>query len=135
MAIKIIDGDGSEVYLQSTGSGTEASPYVLTTTAGASSGTTTVQAVRASAATTTSVADTASSTTLLAANTNRLGASIYNDSTVTLYVKLGATASATSFAVKMTADTYFEVPFGYTGIIDGIWASDAAGSARIVEFT
>lgn len=90
---------------------------------------------RSATATTTSVADTAVSTTLLASNANRLGATIYNDSTVALYLKLGATASLTSFTVKMAADGYYEVPFGYTGIIDGIWASDASGSARIVELT
>jgi hypothetical protein len=82
-----------------------------------------------------SVNDTNSNTTLLASNANRLGATIYNDSTVALYVKLGATASTTSFTVKMSAGAYYEVPFNYTGIIDGIWASDASGAARITELT
>lgn len=94
-----------------------------------------VKEKRAATATTTSVSDTALSTTLLAANANRLGATVYNDSTVDLYLKLGATASLTSFTVKMAADGYYEVPFNYTGIIDGIWASDAIGAARIVELT
>src|SRR3990172_8327041 len=52
---------------------------------------------RASSSAITSVNDTASNVTLLAANASRLGATIYNDSTVDLYVKLGATASLTSF--------------------------------------
>ena len=83
---------------------------------------------------TSNVVSSASSVTLLAANTSRFGAMIFNDSTAVLYVKLGATASATSYTVKMDAGDYFEVPYEYTGIIDGIWAS-ATGSARITEVT
>lgn len=95
----------------------------------------TVAESKSTTATHTNVNDTASSTTLLASNSARKGASIYNDSTVDLYMKLGATASSTSFTYKLVAGAYYEVPFGYTGIIDGIWASDASGAARIVEFT
>lgn len=80
------------------------------------------------------VASSATSVTLLAANVARQGATIYNDSTQVLYAKFGATASATSFTVLMVAAAYYEVPFGYTGIIDGIWAS-ANGNARVTEIT
>jgi hypothetical protein len=83
----------------------------------------------------TSVNDTASSTTIVASNAGRLGATVFNDSTVDLYLKLGATASTTSFTVKMAPGAYYEVPYGYTGVIDGIWASDASGAARITELT
>lgn len=83
---------------------------------------------------TTSVAASATNVTLLASNNARAGATIYNDSTAILYVKLGATASTTSFAVALQSQEYYEVPFGYTGIIDGIWAS-ATGNARITELT
>ncbi len=82
----------------------------------------------------TSVAGSATSVTLLALNTARRGATIYNDSTALLYLKLGATASTSSFTVKIVADGYYEVPFGYSGVIDGIWAS-ATGNARITEVT
>jgi hypothetical protein len=88
-----------------------------------------------STATLSNVGDSASSVTLLSSNANRLGATIHNDSTAILYVKFGTTASATSYTVKMVADAYYEVPFGFTGRIDGIWASDAGGSARITELT
>lgn len=87
-----------------------------------------------STATHSNVSGSATSVTLLSSNGSRRGATIYNDSIAVLYVKLGATASTTSFTVKMYEDDFFEVPFGYTGVIDGIWAS-AAGSARVVEFT
>lgn len=106
-----------------------------TVTANAGTGTFTTKETRSSTATSTNVSDTASSTTILASNANRLGATVYNDSTAVLYLKLGATASITSFTAKMAADSYYEVPFNYTGIIDGIWASDASGAARIVELT
>lgn len=99
-------------------------------------GTVTTATARPASSTVTSVNDTASSTTLLASNANRLGATIYNDSTVDLYLKLGATASLTSFTVKMAADGYYEVPFGFTGEISGIWSSDTGGGvARISELS
>lgn len=84
-----------------------------------------------------SVASSATNVTLLAANTARKGATITNDSSAVLYIKLGATASATSYTVTLAGSagapfSYFEVPFGYVGIIDGIWAS-ATGNARITE--
>lgn len=90
---------------------------------------------RAATATLTNVSDTATSTTVLAANANRLGATVHNDSTASLYLKFGATASATSFTIKIEPDGYYEVPFGYTGIIDGIWTADASGAARVTELT
>lgn len=79
------------------------------------------------------VASSATSVTLLASNASRKSASIYNDSTQVLYVKFGATASATSFKVAMAAGSYFEFPEPmYTGVVDGVWAS-ANGNARVSE--
>ncbi len=137
--------------LDNTVAGNELQVDVLTmpTTAVSQSGTWTVQPgntanttawlvkeQRSGTATHSSVADTATSTTLLSSNTSRLGASITNDSSAVLYVKLGTTASATDYAVRMVQYAYFEVPYGYTGRIDGIWATDPGdGAARIVEFT
>ncbi len=89
-----------------------------------------------STATVTSVDDTASSTTLLSSNNSRKGFIIYNDSTVILYIKLGATASTTSFTYKLNpSGTLNEPSFPYTGVIDGIWASNASGAARITELS
>lgn len=86
--------------------------------------------------TTSQVADTGSSTTLLAANTSRLGCSIQNDSSAVLYLKCGATASATDYTARLVQYAYWEAPYGYTGVIDGIWASDPGdGAARVTEFT
>lgn len=97
-----------------------------------------VQEIRPATPAQSSVANSASSVSLLASNANRLGATIFNDDTAntgaTLKVKLGATASATSFTVALAPQAYYEVPFGYTGAIDGI-ASAATGNARITELT
>jgi hypothetical protein len=85
------------------------------------------------------VNDAASSTTVLASNANRKGATFFNDSTVSLYLDLsGGTATTTSFSVLIPAQGYFELPVCqggvYTGLITGIWASDASGAVRVTEF-
>jgi hypothetical protein len=89
---------------------------------------------RSRTGTLTNVSSSASNGTILASNTAREGATIFNDSTAILYLKFGTTASATSYTVQVAAGGYYEVPFGYTGIIDGIWAS-ANGNARVTEIT
>lgn len=89
----------------------------------------------AAAATLSNVSSSATSVTLVAANTARRGAVIYNDSTAALYVKFGATASATSFTYYVAPGQHLELPtVTYTGVIDGIWAS-ANGSARVTELS
>lgn len=84
------------------------------------------------------VSSSATNVTLLASNTARLQATLYNDSTSNCYVKLGATASSSSFHTKMAPGGYYELPQTkngvYTGIIDGIWVS-ANGSMRVGEIT
>lgn len=86
----------------------------------------------------TSVASSASSVTILAAKPSRRGASIANTSTAILYLRLnsagGAATATTAHTVQMASNTYYEVPFGYVGIITGIWAS-ANGQANITEYT
>lgn len=85
-------------------------------------------------ATLSNVSNTAVNATLLSANASRKGAMIYNDSNLVLYVKFGTTATTTSFTVRMASQAYYEVPFGYTGRIDGI-STATDGSARITEMT
>ncbi len=82
----------------------------------------------------TNVASSLTVVTLLAANANRLGASIYNDSNGRVRVKMGAGASLTSFTKRLSPHEFFPVPFAYTGIITGIW-EQVPGFARVVEFT
>lgn len=81
------------------------------------------------------VASSATSVAVLAANTSRKGASVFNDSTAILYLKLNvAAASSSSYTVQMAAGSYYEVPSGYNGALSGIWAS-ANGNARVTEYT
>lgn len=104
---------------------------------GTAGGVETVAPVKSTTGATTSVAGNAGNVTLLASNANRLGATVFNDQAVggpILYLKLGATASTSSYTVQLTANSYYEVPGNYSGIIDGIWAS-AAGNARITELS
>lgn len=84
-------------------------------------------------ATVTQVASSASNVTMKAANINRRGISIFNDSTQVLYAKCGVTASSTSYTVKIAAGGYWETISDYCGLIDGIWAS-ADGNAYVTEF-
>lgn len=78
---------------------------------------------------------TAGGATILAANAARDGATIWNDSTASLYLLLStATISATLATVKVPPGGYYEVPSGYTGIIKGLWTA-VNGSARVTEFT
>lgn len=89
----------------------------------------------ASSATLSNVAASASSVTLLASNANRVGATIVNDGAAVLYVKFGATASATSYSYRVEPYGTLEFPEPvYPGVVDGLWTS-ATGSARCTEMT
>lgn len=92
------------------------------------------QSVNAATATVTSVSSSASNVTLKAANTSRLGLSVYNNSTAILYLKCGTTATSADYTVEMSPEDYWEAPYGYVGNVDGIWAS-ANGAALVTEFT
>jgi len=81
-----------------------------------------------------SVSASITNVTLLASNSGRLGATLYNDSTSIAYVRFAATATSSNFSVKMFPEDFIEIPFGYTGIIDCIHVS-ATGAVRITEFT
>ncbi len=81
-----------------------------------------------------SVDDSASVVTLKAANINRLGLTIYNNSSEVLSVKLGATATLADFNFKIAVGGYWEMPSPiYTGIVTGIWANNSTGAALVAE--
>jgi len=84
------------------------------------------------AASVASVAASVTSVTLLASNALRRGSTVQNDSASALYLKLGSAASATSYTCLVPAGSYYETPYGYTGIITGAWAS-AVGAALVTE--
>ena len=76
-----------------------------------------------------------SSVTVLAANANRVSATIVNDSIASvLYIALAATATTSAYTTKLLAGDYWELPIAYTGAISAI-ANLAQGSMRITELT
>jgi hypothetical protein len=94
------------------------------------------QANRPATTALTSVSYSATSTTILAANTSRIGASIVNTSASILYLLMNSgTASSTNFTVVLYQNGYYEVPFGSTSAIKGIWASGSGGAAIVTEYT
>lgn len=110
-------------------------PVSGTVTANAGSGTFTTKELRCTTGTITSVASNAGSVAILASNANRLGGSVFNESTQILYLSWSATAaSITVYSAQVLPGGYTEIPFGYTGQLTGIWAS-ANGSARVTEMT
>lgn len=94
-----------------------------------------------SVGTPTRVATVIVATVIKAANAAREGLSVFNQATSNLYLILSATAPVLTlglerFTVKLVPGAYYEVPFNYTGIVQGIWdAADAAGFAAVVEMT
>jgi hypothetical protein len=72
--------------------------------------------------------------TIATASTGRLGCTIFNSGPGTLHVTLGtATTSTSAFSVRLSAGDYYEVPFNYTGLIGGIFAT--AGTAEVTELS
>jgi len=76
--------------------------------------------IRSSTATVTSVAKSSVSVLILAANPNRLGATIYNDSEKSMYLKFGTGATTSSFTVRIGENAYYEIPFGYAGVLHAV---------------
>jgi hypothetical protein len=76
-------------------------------------------------------------TTVLAANVNRLGASIQNvgSSTFASHVKLGSAATLASYTVRIAQNGYYEVPAGYNGIITAINSGSQTTILHVTELT
>lgn len=87
-------------------------------------------------ATTTVTAANGSTTnfTFFGANPNRTRVTFYKEGTSTCYIKLGATASSTSYTVQLGNNGYYETPDGYTGRIDIIFSANT-GVVRATEIT
>lgn len=85
--------------------------------------------------TTTSVASSATSVTVLAANNNRRGFSIYNDSTAVLRLSFStpATSSNAFIAVPASGFLLLDQQCIVTGAIYGLWVS-ANGTAQVTEY-
>ncbi len=96
--------------------------------------TVTVNLPSAATVTPATVASSITSVALVAANANRKGLTIYNNSTARLYVDHDAAASLTDFTVMLEPGGFYEVPREYAPLaLSGIWAS-ANGNALVREF-
>lgn len=86
------------------------------------------------AATTTVSSANASTTnfTFLSANPNRKSAVFFKEGANTAFIKFGATASATSYTVRLSNNGYYEVPDDFTGRVDIIFSSAVAGNTLYV---
>ena len=72
--------------------------------------------------------------TIATASTGRLGCTIFNSGPGNLHVTLGtATTSTSVFTARLSAGDYYEVPFNYTGLIGGIFAT--AGTAEVTTLS
>jgi len=72
--------------------------------------------------------------TIATASTGRLGCTIFNSGPGNLHVMLGtATASTSVFTARLNSGDYYEVPFNYTGLIGGIFAT--AGTAEVTQLS
>lgn len=90
---------------------------------------------KAASSSNSNVSASASNVTLLSSNSSRKMATFYNDSAFRLFLKFGATATSSSFTVRIDSQGYYELPVPvYTGQIDGIWTG-ATGAVRISELS
>lgn len=124
--VAIIDATGAALGTSTVSSVSVLKVDVVKTVGGAASSPAT--------GTSSNIASSVTNVTVFASNSSAKGRTVFNDSTANLFLILGATASATSFTIKIAAAGYYEVPYSYTGQVDGIW-DVANGFARITELT
>lgn len=92
--------------------------------------------VRPTQSSVTSVLATGISTAVLAANPDRRAATFYNDADKSCFLKFGATASTSSYTVRLYPTGFFTMPYpAYTGPIDAIWEAAPTGALRVTEMT
>lgn len=82
----------------------------------------------------TSVTAATTDTSVLAANTARRGATVFNEAGQTAHLLLGAVSSLTAYTAQVSVGGYYEVPFGWTGAVRAITATGTA-TLRVTELT
>ena len=82
------------------------------------------------------VASGTDSVAILAANGSRIGAVITNTDANALYLRTdGGTVTSANYTVSIAQNGNYTIPYGYNGLITGIWAGDGTGHANVTEFT
>ena len=71
---------------------------------------------------------------LAQANSSRKGISLWNNSTGNIYVNLDDVPTLTDFTVKLVPGGYYEIPFGYTGQVQGLWDAAGGNGVLVKEF-
>lgn len=114
--------------------GTAGNPLVTSGTGGGSamSSAEFLANLRSTATKGTPVNSGTSSVTLLAANAARKGACFVNTDANILYIDISG-GTATNTGVPVASGGYYELPFGLTNAITGIWAADGAGVCQPFE--
>ena len=64
----------------------------------------------------------------------RLGATIYNGSNKTMYIKLGSGASKDAYTLPLLPGGYWEVPESFKGQVFAVWGNGCEGSAQVTEW-
>ncbi|MFY7930329.1 MAG: hypothetical protein ACOVS5_15755 [Oligoflexus sp.] len=80
------------------------------------------------------VGQTSSAVQLLASNPLRRGATVYNSSTARLALGLGSVPSFAGVFIILDPGAYYELPYGFTGVVHGLWAVGGSGLAEVNEF-
>ena len=72
--------------------------------------------------------------TIGSSNSSRKGLTVFSEGPGNLHITLGtATTSTSSYTVRLSSGDYYEVPFNYTGLVGGIFAT--AGTARVTQIS
>lgn len=72
--------------------------------------------------------------TLVAANSDRLGLTITNESNSDLLARFGPAAASGAFSVRMQPGDFYEFSFPtYTGVVTGLWPNSGSGAALVTE--
>lgn len=94
------------------------------------------QVAPATGTTTTAAFASASNNALLAANPNRAGFSIFNDTNANYLVKLGDSISDTSWTFYLPPQSLYDAPLPtYTGPVNGRGWGSGSGTIYVTELT
>lgn len=79
--------------------------------------------------------DVNTSVVLVAANANRKGITFWNNSIGNILIEFGAAPTSSSYAFKLNPDGYYELPFQFTGVVQGLWDAPGGDGILIREFS
>jgi hypothetical protein len=80
------------------------------------------------------VAASTTSVSVLAANSNRKGGTIWNNTTGTALIAFHTAASTSAYSLQLVAGGYLNLDPNYIGPISAIWAASQTGNLLVSEF-